>query len=655
MKRFYILCLLLSTMGFSQQGINYKAVIQDGDQIVANTPVTIYFTIKENGTIDIYKETRLITTNKNGIVVTNIGEGSPTLGVFETIDWTKEQFLNVAIDIGNGLVDLGTTAFKQVPYALHAKTAETFTGTITNMGNLVKVTENGNEGYRLADAVIANHGDIGEEAIDLSFQSSESETRGATQEGAFASGYNTEASAEYSVAFGYNTQAADTYATSFGAYTEALGHSSSAFGSSTKASGYYSTVFGRETIAASYNQTTIGSYNTNVSSSSKSFVETDPLFVIGNGTNINDRSDALVMLKNGNTEINGVLTVDANNDDSGYTLPISKGEAGEVLVMNTSDSGTHWEAANSFGSLESVPRGFDFGYRLLGRDPDKYGNVGQNALDLSISKGTGNYGATGYYSVAMGSTTKASGRYAIAMGESTIASGLNSIAIGKNTRATGISTLAIGSNTIASGDYAVTFNSGTLASGNHSTAMGQGTTAIGNRSIAMGSLTTSESFAQTTIGQYNTNSGGSITSFVATDPLFVIGNGTGSANVSDAMVVLKNGNTTINGALDVEEVQGKDSGDADMKAYIYGLITSVGEVTSASSAGFTISKTGTGAYRVVFNNPPSNYRDYMVVSSLHGDIGFIKTVRNTSYIAVNTYSTSGSLSDESFNFVVFKK
>ncbi|WP_136479900.1 hypothetical protein [Cognatitamlana onchidii] len=655
MKKFYILCLLLSSISFSQQGINYKAVIQDGNQIVANTSITLYFTLTENGATDIYKETHLITTNSSGIVATNIGEGTTTLGNFETIDWTKEQFLHVAIDIGKGLVDLGTAAFKQVPYAFHAKTAETFTGTIPNMGNLVKVTENGNEGYRLADAIVSNHGDIGEEAIDLSFQSSESETRGAIQAGAFASGYNTEASAEYSVAFGYNTQAADTYASSFGAYTEALGYNSSAFGSGTRASGYYSTSFGRETLADSYNQTTVGSYNTNISSSAKSFVETDPLFVVGNGINDNDRSDALIVLKNGNTEINGVLTIDAGNDDTGYTLPISKGNAGNVLVMNDDDSGTHWEAANSFGSLESVPRGFDFGYRLLGRDAEKYGNVGINALDLSISKGTGNYGATGYYSVAMGSTTKASGQYATAMGEGTTASGLNSTAIGKSTNATGRGAFATGTGTLASGHYAVSFNDGTWAAGDYSLAMGQGTSAIGNRSTAMGSLTTAESFAQTTIGQFNTSAGGSTTSFVTTDRLFVIGNGTGGGNTSDAMVVLKNGNTTINGALDVEEVQGKDSGDADMKAYIYGLITSVGEVTSASSGGFTISKTGTGGYRVIFNNPPSNYRDYMVVSSLHGDIGFIKTVRNTSYIAVNTYNTSGSLSDESFNFVVFKK
>jgi hypothetical protein len=63
----------------------------------------------------------------------------------------------------------------------------------------------------------------------------------------------------------------------------------------------------------------------------------------------------------------------------------------------------------------------------------------------------------------------------------------------------------------------------------------------------MGQYTTAESFTQTTIGRYNlplgTESSGT---WVSTDPLFVVGNGTGSgASRSNAMMILKNGNVGI--------------------------------------------------------------------------------------------------------------
>lgn len=109
----------------AQQGINYKAIINDanGDAIV-NTEVTILFTILENGTTEVYKETHNPTTDANGIVIVNIGEGAVVSGVFNDIDWGgNPHFLNTQINTGSGLTDMGTTEFKAVPYALHSKTA----------------------------------------------------------------------------------------------------------------------------------------------------------------------------------------------------------------------------------------------------------------------------------------------------------------------------------------------------------------------------------------------------------------------------------------------------------------------------------------------------------------------------------------------------
>ena len=81
--------------------------------------------------------------------------------------------------------------------------------------------------------------------------------------------------------------------------------------------------------------------------------------------------------------------------------------------------------------------------------------------------------------------------------------------------------------------------------------MGNGTNATGYFSTAMGDYTTAESYGQTTIGMYNTTLAGSTTVFDANDRLFVIGNGESVTKESDALVILENGDTRLNGALTV--------------------------------------------------------------------------------------------------------
>ena len=56
----------------------------------------------------------------------------------------------------------------------------TWTNVITEITGLVSVTENGNTGYRLANVDMANHGDIGDNAIDLSIQDQASIVRGSS-------------------------------------------------------------------------------------------------------------------------------------------------------------------------------------------------------------------------------------------------------------------------------------------------------------------------------------------------------------------------------------------------------------------------------------------------------------------------------------------
>jgi len=102
----------------------------------------------------------------------------------------------------------------------------------------------------------------------------------------------------------------------------------------------------------------------------------------------------------------------------------------------------------------------------------------------------------------------------------------------------------MGNSTVASGISSTAMGNSTVASGISSTAMGYGTIANGDYSAAMGSRTRAEAYASTVMGAFNIFSGDP-SSWVSTDPLFVIGNGTNGANRSNAMTVLKNSYTGI--------------------------------------------------------------------------------------------------------------
>ena len=157
--------------------------------------------------------------------------------------------------------------------------------------------------------------------------------------------------------------------------------------------------------------------------------------------------------------------------------------------------------------------------------------------------------AIGDGSTAMGEVTLASGRYCTAMGRNTYASNLISTAMGDFTVAIGYSSTAMGSNTEASGYISTAMGYNTEASGSYSTAMGYDTKASGVRSTAIGSNTRASAYGSLSIGQYNDSIiSSNKTNWVATDPVFIIGNGLTDIARSNALTILKNGKTGINTA-----------------------------------------------------------------------------------------------------------
>jgi hypothetical protein len=99
---------------------------------------------------------------------------------------------------------------------------------------------------------------------------------------------------------------------------------------------------------------------------------------------------------------------------------------------------------------------------------------------------------------------------------------------------------AFGRNSTASGQYATSLGVGNTVTGNlGATALGSNNLVSGSNATGIGFVLTAQSYGSLVVGRYNTVSGNP-TTWVATDPLFVIGNGTSSAP-NDALVIKKNG------------------------------------------------------------------------------------------------------------------
>ncbi|WP_452220869.1 hypothetical protein [Lacinutrix salivirga] len=119
-----LLCFsAFTTSVYAQQSINYKAVIKDGNgNLITNDLIQVQFNILKGLTqTNVYSESHSPTTDDNGIIIVNIGEGTlvPGSAAYDTIDWASDtHFLQVLINTGAGLVDMGTSEFKAVPYAL---------------------------------------------------------------------------------------------------------------------------------------------------------------------------------------------------------------------------------------------------------------------------------------------------------------------------------------------------------------------------------------------------------------------------------------------------------------------------------------------------------------------------------------------------------
>jgi len=135
----FLAAVLLTASVFAQapEKMSYQAVIRNSSEaLVTNTTVGMQISILQgsaSGTA-VYVETQSPTTNANGLVSLEIGVGTVVSGDFTTIDWANgPYFIKTETDPtgGTSYTITSTSQLLSVPYALHAKTAESVTGGIT--------------------------------------------------------------------------------------------------------------------------------------------------------------------------------------------------------------------------------------------------------------------------------------------------------------------------------------------------------------------------------------------------------------------------------------------------------------------------------------------------------------------------------------------
>ncbi len=135
---------------------------------------------------------------------------------------------------------------------------------------------------------------------------------------AFSGGYFNTAYANYSFVGGQNSQ------------TSINGIAAFSFGNSTHAKSNYSVAFGLGSITNSMCETVLGKYNYSVGISYNSWISTEALFSLGNGADASNRSNAFVVLKNGNTGIG------LGQNSPTYLLEVGKLDDGSSAIAN------HW-------------------------------------------------------------------------------------------------------------------------------------------------------------------------------------------------------------------------------------------------------------------------------------------------------------------------
>jgi hypothetical protein len=351
---------------------------------------------------------------------------------------------------------------------------------------------------------------------------------------------------------------------------------------------------GTGTIAPSFAEFVVGRLNTEYTPlNTENWNNADRLFVIGNGFDNDNRSDAMVVMKHGG------IAMGISQPAAFSNLHLHDKNANMVFLrLTNTETGTSFTDGFRLGIRDADHQAqilnFENGPLTFGTNSTERvritagGNVGigtntPNALLHTNGTGTGggNVVFVGSYKSSNLGSPPVSGAGTRMMWYPDKAAfragrvdgtqwnfnniGNHSSAWGYNTISAADYSTAWGNSSSATQNYATAWGLNTNATGVASTAWGGSTTASGSVATAFGFATTAPSYAETVMGRYNTlYTPDGITIWNSNDRLFVIGNGTSTSNRSDALTVMKNGNVGIrasnpNARLQVNAPTGEDA------------------------------------------------------------------------------------------------
>lgn len=126
----FALILSFTTFAQSPEAFSYQAVVRNSNgELVASSNIGVRISILEGSSsgYSVYTETFNEQTTSDGLLNLVLGMGNSINGNFNDINWgNSTKFIQVETDINGGqnYSVVGTSQLLSVPYALHAKTAE---------------------------------------------------------------------------------------------------------------------------------------------------------------------------------------------------------------------------------------------------------------------------------------------------------------------------------------------------------------------------------------------------------------------------------------------------------------------------------------------------------------------------------------------------
>ncbi|QRQ99681.1 tail fiber domain-containing protein [Dyadobacter sandarakinus] len=244
---------------FSFQGVARNA----GGQVVANATVAIRLSILKNTAFGevVYRETHKPLTSSGGAFTLIVGTGTADHGQFSDIDWKAASwFLHVEADPAGGaaFVDLGTTQFLSVPYAIFSNQSNQAVHASTADKALQADKATNADKAALADK--AMHADSSKEATHAVSADKFQDDKLIVLKGNYSQGESLGAGPVGSALIWYPKKAAFRAGViDNGAWDDGnVGQGSSALGLNTKASGEFSTALGGLSVASGADAVAMG-------------------------------------------------------------------------------------------------------------------------------------------------------------------------------------------------------------------------------------------------------------------------------------------------------------------------------------------------------------------------------------------------------------